>query len=115
MTDKGSVGFDDTLEGIASIKTGVNGVPPSVDKLLETYTKYERTSLLELAVWKASCLWLDGSQNFHTMQDIVDQWTMNSRFDPTAYKEERRYTGNDSVIMLGVLSYLERWFLVVYP
>ena len=84
-----------------------NGVPPSVDKLLETYTKYERTSLLELAVWKASCLWFDGSQNFHTMQDILDQWTMDSRFDPTAYKAERRFTGNVAVIMRGVLDYLE--------
>ena len=85
----------------------VDNVPPSVDKLLETYTKYERTSLLELAVWKASCLWFDGSQNFHSMQDILDQWTMDSRFDPTAYKSERRFTGNVAVIMRGVLAYLE--------
>ena len=58
-------------------------------------------------MWKASCSWFDGSQNFHTMQDILDQWTMDSRFDPTAYKAERRFTGNVAVIMRGVLGYLE--------
>lgn len=53
---------------------------------MKKYEKLEETSLLELAAWKASCLWFDGSLNFHTMQDILDQWAMDDNFDPVAYK-----------------------------
>ena len=85
----------------------VDDVPPSIERLLQRYTKYEKTSLLELAVWKASCLWFDESQTFPTMQDISDQWAMDENFDPNAYKKKRRFAGNVAVIMRGVVEYLE--------
>ena len=82
------------------------GVLLSIEKKLQRYTKLEETSLLELAVWKASCLWFDGSRSFSTMQEILDQWAMDESFDAVAYKAERRFTGNIAVIMRGVLEYL---------
>lgn len=74
---------------------------------LEKYCKLEKISLLELAVWRASCLWFDGSRSFDTMQDILDQWAMDESFDPVAYKAERRFTSSVAVIMRGVLQYLD--------
>ena len=82
------------------------GVPASITQQLDKYTKMEKTSLLELAVWRASCLWFDGSRNFDTMQDILDTWAMDESFDPTAYKNERRFTSNVAVIVQGVIQYL---------
>ena len=81
-------------------------VPSSIKGLMKKYKKLEETSLLELAAWKASCLWFDGSLNFHTMQDILDQWAMDDNFDPVAYKAERRFTSNVSVIVRGVMAIL---------
>ena len=70
-------------------------IPDSIEELLKKYNKLERISLLELAVWKASCLWFDGSDmNFHSMQDILDQWAMDETFDPARYKANRRFTSN---------------------
>ena len=82
-------------------------IPSSLQRLMKKYKKLEETSLLELASWKASCLWFDGSLNFHTMQDILDQWAMDENFDPVAYKAERRFTRDVSVIVRGVMAYLE--------
>ena len=82
-------------------------VPTSITQRLDTYTKLEKTSLLEIAVWKASCLWFDGCINFHTMQDVVDLWAMDENFDPVTYKKERRFTSSVAVIMRGVLDFLE--------
>lgn len=70
------------------------------------FNKMEKSSLLELAVWKASCLHFDGSLNFHTMQDILDQWALDQTFNPATYKAERRYTSNVAVIMQSVVSFL---------
>ena len=64
----------------------LSSIPSSIQQLMKKYEKLEETSLLELAAWKASCLWFDGSLNFHTMQDILDQWAMDDNFDPVAYK-----------------------------
>ena len=85
----------------------VGELPSLIKQQLEKYTKLEKTSLLELAVWKASCLWFDGSMDFHTMQDILDQWAMDEIFDPAAYKVERRFTASVAVIMKGVIKFLE--------
>ena len=81
-------------------------IPFSIERQLEKYQMLEKTSLLELAVWKASCLSFDGSMNFHTMQDILDQWAMDESFDPAAYKQERRFNGSMAVIMRCVLPFL---------
>ena len=85
----------------------VHEVPSSVTHQLQKYTKLEKISLLELAVWKASCLWFDGSLSFRTMQDILDQWAIDKSFDPVTYKAERRFTSSTAVIMRGVLQFLE--------
>ena len=83
----------------------VENIPSSIKQQLKKYTKLEKTSLLELAVWKASCLWFDGSMSFHTMQGILDQCAMEESFDPVAYKAERRFTG--SVAVRVVIRFLE--------
>ena len=85
----------------------VVGIPTSIRQQLEKYTMLEKISLLELAVWKASCLWFDGSMSVHTMQDILDQWAIYESFDPAAYKHERRFTGSVAIIMRGVIKFLE--------
>lgn len=85
----------------------VHDIPSSIKQQLEKYTKAEKTSLLELAVWKASCLWFDGSGSFNAMQDILDQWAMDDRFDPVAYKTARRFTGSVAVIMRCVIPFLD--------
>ena len=73
-----------------------------INKLLQL----ERTSLLELAVWRASCLDFDGSGPFETMQDIHDNWIGGKGHEPAAYKSERRFSGSVAVIMQGVLQFL---------
>jgi len=78
-------------------------VPDSIGRRLKKCVKLETTSLLELAVWRASCLWLDGSESFGTMQNILDQYAIERSFYPFQYKAERRYTSSTSVIMRGVV------------
>lgn len=77
-----------------------------IERQLEQYEQMERTSLLELAVWGASCLHFDGSRNFHTMQDILDQWALDEHFDPAAYKSDRRFTSSVAVVMRNVTEFL---------
>ena len=77
-----------------------------IQRQLMKYTMLEKTSLLELAVWKASCLWFDSSTSFHTMQGILDQCAMEESFDPVAYKAERRFTVSIAIIMRGVIMFL---------
>lgn len=98
--------YEYILDNQRQVDQVVRGIPSSIQKQLKKYIKLEQTSLLELAVWKASCLWFDGSQSFHTMQDILDQWTVDERFDPAAYKSERRYTSSVAVIMHSVIQFL---------
>eukprot|EP00581_Thalassiosira_minuscula_P039307 CAMPEP_0184470562 /NCGR_PEP_ID=MMETSP0740-20130409/93444_1 /TAXON_ID=385413 /ORGANISM="Thalassiosira miniscula, Strain CCMP1093" /LENGTH=132 /DNA_ID=CAMNT_0026846765 /DNA_START=18 /DNA_END=416 /DNA_ORIENTATION=- len=87
--------------------TYIHLIPTFIDSQLKRYTKLEKISLLELAVWKASCLWFDGSMNFDIMQDILDQWAVNECFDPVSYKAERRVAGGLAVIMRGVIQYID--------
>ena len=85
---------------------GCPGNLSSIEKQLHRYLMIEKTSLLELAAWKASCLWFDGSGSFNTMQDILDHWAIDDNFDPTAYKNERRFTSSVAVILRGVTQFL---------
>ena len=66
----------DLFDYVFASGNDTTGVPASITQQLDKYTKMEKTSLLELAVWRASCLWFDGTRNFDTMQDILDtgQW-----------------------------------------
>ena len=74
--------------------------------LLAKYEKIERISLLELAVWRASCLSFDGCMDFDTMQDILDRWAMDEDFDPVEYKKQRRYSSQVAVVIREVLPFL---------
>jgi hypothetical protein len=42
-------------------------------------------SLFELAACKGNFFWFDGSQNFHTMQEVVELWAMDESSDPVTY------------------------------
>jgi hypothetical protein len=74
---------------------------------LKKYEKMERLSLLELAVWKTSCLSFDGSKDFRSMQDILDLWTLDETFDPVEYKRQCRYSGKLAVILRGVMTFID--------
>jgi hypothetical protein len=71
-------------------KTKQEFVRRMVNEMLEKYEKMERTSLLELAVWKAK---------FLSMQEIEG-------FDPVEYRRDCRITSGADVIVRGVLRYL---------
>ena len=71
-------------------------------ELLKKNKRMERISLLELAVWKASCLDFDGTRKFHTMQDTVDCWAMDETFDPFEYKRLHQFASEVAVIVHGV-------------
>jgi len=77
-----------------------------VENQINKFLQLERTSLLELAVWRASCLDFDGSGPFNTMQDIDDKSVAGEGHEPAAYKSERRFSGSVAVIMQGVLQFL---------
>lgn len=79
------------------------------EQVLKHYDLVLQTSLLELAVWKACCLSMDdvGSIHFTSMQDIVDHWAMDSSFDATEFKRQRRYAGGVGTIMQLVVPYLK--------
>ena len=55
-------------------------------RTLETCEQMERLSLLELAIWKASCI--ANGVIFSTMQEIDDYWALESSFDPRVYLQQ---------------------------
>jgi hypothetical protein len=70
--------------------------------LLLKYELMARLSLLELAIWKASCL---SDCQFDTMQDIED-WALNGSFHPADYKQEKRAISGVHVIITLILPFL---------
>jgi hypothetical protein len=72
--------------------------------MLTKYELMERLSLLELAVWKTS---LASDAFFSTMEELDAYWTLDRRFDPVAYANERRVTSGITVIIQGVLPFLK--------
>ena len=62
----------------------------------------ERAFLLELGIWRASCL-----VSFQTMQDIIDRGIKDETFDPCEYKKERRIKSGAEIIIRGVIPFLE--------
>ena len=63
----------------------------------------ERALVLELAVWKASCL--SPNSNFASMEEIAS--CKEPGFDPCQYKKERRTRSGAEAIIVGVLPFLE--------
>jgi hypothetical protein len=70
--------------------------------LLSKYELMTRLSLLELAIWKASCL---SDCRFDTMQEI-EEWSLDGSFNPADYKQEKRTTSGVHVIITLILPFL---------
>ncbi|CAJ1954606.1 unnamed protein product [Cylindrotheca closterium] len=80
--------------------------PTSIVDSVVKYERMEVASLLELVAWKLNCLHLNGSGNFMTMQDILDQWAIDESFDPVEYKRQHRFSSNVGIIMDRLLEFL---------
>lgn len=66
----------------------------------------ERATLLELAVWKASCLGYNDN-GFQNMEDIIALGETIHEFDPEEYKKDAHIKSGADIIVRGVLSFLE--------
>jgi hypothetical protein len=79
-----------------------------LDMICETLRDFrERACVLELAVWRASCLRFDA--RFSCMREALDDAASGalSPFDARAYKVERRIRSGADIIVRGVISFLE--------
>jgi hypothetical protein len=74
-------------------------------RTLETCEQMERLSLLELAIWKVSCI--ANGVVFSTMREIDDYWALESSFDPRVYLQQKRITSGATVIIENVLPFLQ--------
>lgn len=71
----------------------------------EAFTTFlERTFVLELALWKATCL----APGCHTLQEVEANLHANEKcVDFCEYKKQRRITCGAEIIIPGVMSFLE--------
>lgn len=70
----------------------------------------ERVFLLELALWRASCLGFNHSTaeiEFQTMQDIEQKSQVNPTFNADDYKQEAHVKSGADIIVPAVMSFLE--------
>ena len=70
---------------------------------LSKYEKMERISLLELAIWRTSCLNAGGTK-FDSMQAMEDE-----AFDPAGHKRECQIKSGADAIIQGILPFLEEF------
>ena len=86
-----------------------------LDMICETITEFmERVFVLELAVWRASCLQFD--TKYTTMQDVLENESaksMDSTFDAHAYKADRRVRSGADTIVREVIPFIENEPVVV--
>jgi hypothetical protein len=75
-----------------------------IEKNLEALM--ERATLLELCVWKASCLGYS-NDGFQSMKDIVALGETIHDFDPGEYKREAHIKSGAEIIIPGVVRFLE--------
>jgi hypothetical protein len=74
---------------------------------LSKYEKMERISLLELAIWRTSCLNAGGTK-FDSMQAMEDYLlATDEAFDPAEYKRECQIKSGADAIIQGILPFLE--------
>lgn len=73
----------------------------------------EKLSLLELAVWKSTCLvryaediGSSSQAQTVTMQDIEDYWALDESFNPIQYRKRFRMNIGISAIVENVLPFL---------
>ena len=80
-----------------------------LDIICETITEFvERVFVLELAVWRASCLQFDAK--YATMQEVLDcesAKSLDSTFDAHAYKVDRRVRSGADAIVREVIPFIE--------
>jgi hypothetical protein len=82
-----------------------------LDMICESITEFmERVFVLELAVWRASCLQFD--TKFATMQEVLEFESAKSvdggtTFDAHAYKVDRRVRSGADAIVREVIPFLE--------
>lgn len=81
-------------------------------KLLQ-YEQKERGSLLELAIWKNSCLYWDDRYQFRSMQEIENK--NNNNLDPVEYKKRHHTLGGIDVIVQQVLGFLPPHYQIEDP
>lgn len=75
-----------------------------IEKVLEAFM--ERATLLELSIWKASCLGFS-DDGFHSMQEIIDLGDTLHDFDPDEYKRDAHIKSGAEIIIPRVMSFLE--------
>lgn len=90
--------------------TGVRQIESTLNK----YETKEQASLLELALWKASCLNLfpnevsfASKQGFASMKEITSLARSNPAFDAVAYKNHRLAMSGGNQIIPNVLPFLQ--------
>jgi ankyrin repeat protein len=99
------------VAGLIDSMTKEDSKRVKVQEIFERLSKYEemeRISLLELAVWRESCLNGDGISKFDSMQAVEDLGVADREtFDPVEYKRERRIKSGVDAIICGVLPFLK--------
>jgi hypothetical protein len=76
-----------------------------VFELLEKYTKMEKLSLLELALWKSRILCNDIT-TFSTVQEMREYVVLESDFDVEAFAHEMRMTSGSKIVIPLVSAFL---------
>lgn len=66
----------------------------------------ERVFMLEVAVWRASCL--QYNTQYESVEEIMEYLSVTEEFDGPAYKADRRIKSGADVIVRDVFPFLER-------
>jgi len=78
----------------------------TIGRALEDFM--ERAFLLELAIWRASCLGFNNDDaSFESMQEIDDLGETLQAFDPDEYKRQAHIKSGAEIIIPGVIGFLE--------
>jgi ankyrin repeat protein len=90
------------------------GSKEKVQEIYERLSKYEEMeliSLLELAIWRTSCLNGGGiKRKFDSMREIEDLLATDEAFHLAEYRRERRIKSGAGAIIHGVRQFLETSF-----
>ena len=79
------------------------GSEEHIERHYKLYCRMEKSSLLELALWKASiCDYV----HFETLQDVYDYSALEEDFDPVDFVRQKRITSGVEVIIPRVMEFL---------
>ena len=79
------------------------GSEEHIERHYKLYCRMEKSSLLELALWKASiCDYV----HFETLQDVYDYSALEEDFDPVDFVRQKRITSGVEVIIPRVVEFL---------